>query len=207
MKNMLLLLTTSFLLLSSISVSGQSNIFQQKIATHNQIDLFSSELISLVNIAMRDTSIFNIKNMLYIDNVSINANSSTDDAFEIGLTNEMIPSTSLNRSLNNTKALNALFLLKTNSSSILMTPLNYGNKWNLKTQQALFNGNSHQSIINESCVSIMCLGSTVGWIELDHEEWNQNKEIMIQSKVSSLGNWQFNLGPDENSNYVIPILR
>lgn len=186
MKNTILLFATSFFLFTATFVTAQNNITTQKVTNHSQIDLFSVEVISLFNMMMMDTNnLFNINENLALEMNGANA-LTIKATFEKVLANEIAP-TNNNRSFE--------FITGTKSSHPL--------SWN--TQNSSLNNSNQQNLVKETCQSVVCRNNTINVIELNNKNWNSANKKKTKMKATSDGNWQFNVGPDENSYYIVPV--
>lgn len=179
MKNTILLLATSLLLISSTFVFGQDKIYLQNSSNHNHVDLFSAEILSLVNLKVKEYNLFKINDNLVPVTGSLNE----------------ITSSNLNIPMINTTVFNNIFSSKTNRSFKFTIPLKFSTNFSWNTQDLFFNTNICQNSPKENCRSIMHSDNTTNRIELDDKGWNSNERMQYQAKDFNIKNWNFNIGP------------
>ncbi len=196
---MVLLLATSFTMLLSTSAFGQNKSYLQNIPGPNQIDLFSAEILSLVNIIVKETSLFYTEEDLAsgIDNANI---LTLDRILETGLTLETTPANN-KRSMLNATGFKENAPSNSNQFSEFIKPLNFSNN----ILHPFLTPNTNQNFVKESCESIKCLNGKTDWFELNNNGWNTNDKIQQKPAVSSFGNWRFKVRSLENNYLQTPI--
>jgi len=195
---MVILLATSFLMILSTSAFGQNKSYLHNIPGSNQIDLFSAEILSLVNIIVKETNLFHTdqKLALGIDNANM---LSFDKAFETTPTN-------YNRSMLNTTVFNENTLSKSSEFSQFIKPLMYAPDLSHNIPHPFLDKNKYQNFAKENCESVKCLNGQTDWFELDNESWRTDDKMQQKPAVSSFGDWHFKVSSLEN-NYLLSPLR
>ncbi|MEL6866932.1 MAG: hypothetical protein AAFP19_21080 [Bacteroidota bacterium] len=206
MKNTILFLTTACLLLINSLVVGQNKTTLQELSLQHQMELLPPEMAGLLNQMMEEANLFFNEALAMGMNgqLSDSATYTVDVFVEVVLVNDYMPS-NLEASIFNTTAYNNNYPVVDNSEYMLA----YFDPFNTSafSQYASLDTNNRELFTLEACPSMRCLGSNaIRWFELDNQGWEGDEAPKPSIKVSSIGEWHFNIGPDEDSRYFIPIL-
>ncbi|MEM9916664.1 MAG: hypothetical protein AAF990_01135 [Bacteroidota bacterium] len=194
MKDAPIILTAFLLLLLNTSIFAQNRIFPQQAPMFQQTETISMEItgpsVMGINPFNNDSVILNLSIVFEVVLTGEVAPSFWDQAFdgEAAYSGFYFPNNS-NR-----------FMEFTASTNHALSSLSHTYQGSFLNDQIFLN------IYDDGHESVMPLNSLVGWVRLDAEEWDEKDKLEYESQFSSLGEWQFKLGPDEKSYYFVPMV-
>lgn len=200
MKNTILVLSAIFLMLSSTISNGQHFVNTSNPSISDLSQVLPPEFEGLIKQVIKEANLA-INNLGAIQ--GINDIDGAPFAISIELTVEMesIDPTQLHikqGSPNQLVGLNYPIQLNDRPARRLSRTISPERNLSLILRY-LKDENNLQQLVNASCQSVVCTDQNTDPVELGDENWMENEKIPQLNPVSSFGDWEFNIGPNQYS--------
>ncbi|MBT8220116.1 MAG: hypothetical protein KJP00_09835 [Bacteroidia bacterium] len=190
-----------FLLLLQTTSFGQYNAFSQQVSNLNEMDTFPNIILNLVDRMANEIDLSQISQNIFAESDDFEGGSiSVDIVFEIEYTKDNKPSIR-NSSIKNTNYFNNPSFSAGKTFLVFSNPINFSNDLNYPFSRPINDSQNFPKVNYKSVVHVM---NTIDRVELEITNLNINNRKSYNNPTSSLGNWQFKIGPDKNSSYTIP---